>query len=162
ELPGVRSIITGTDVRDLIGPMPSVVKGPLAYYPIAIEKTRYVGEPVAVVVADTRYIAEDACDLIDVEYEVLPAVTDLRRASKRDAPLIHENVGSNVISRRSFSYGNPDAAFAAADRIFEFSYSFPRYASTPMETRTLNAPPTVTRYGRTSRDPSSSSRSWPT
>jgi 2-furoyl-CoA dehydrogenase large subunit len=134
ELPGVRSIITGTDVRDLIGPMPSVVKGPLAYYPIAIEKTRYVGEPVAVVVADTRYIAEDACDLIDVEYEVLPAVTDLRRASKRDAPLIHENVGSNVISRRSFSYGNPDAAFAAADRIFEFSYSFPRYASTPMET----------------------------
>ena len=134
ELPGVRSIITGTDVRDLIGPMPSVVKGPLAYYPIAIEKTRYVGEPVAVVVADTRYIAEDACDLIDVEYEVLPAVTDLRRASMRDAPLIHENVGSNVISRRSFSYGNPDAAFAAADRIFEFSYSFPRYASTPMET----------------------------
>jgi 2-furoyl-CoA dehydrogenase large subunit len=134
ELPGVRSIITGTDVRDLIGPLPSVVKAPLAYYPIAIEKARYVGEPVAVVVADTRYIAEDACDLIDVEYEVLPAVTDLRRASTRDAPLIHENVGSNVISRRSFSYGNPDAAFAAADRIFEFSYSFPRYASTPMET----------------------------
>ena len=134
ELPGVRGIVTGKDVADLIGPLPSVVKAPLAYYPIAIDRTRYVGEPVAVVVADTRYIAEDACDLIDVEYEVLPAVSDLRSATARDAPVIHEKVGSNVISLRSFIYGNPDAAFAAADRVFEFSYSYPRYASTPMET----------------------------
>jgi 2-furoyl-CoA dehydrogenase large subunit len=134
ELPGVRGIVTGKDVADLIGPLPSAVKAPLAYYPIAIDRARYVGEPVAVVVADTRYIAEDACDLIDVEYEVLPAVSDLRSASARDAPVIHEKVGSNVISQRSFIYGNPDAAFAAADRVFEFSYSYPRYASTPMET----------------------------
>src|SRR5262249_57543332 len=131
ELPGVRGIVTGKDVADLIGPLPSVVKAQLAYYPIAIDRTRYVGEPVAVVVADTRYIAEDACDLIDVEYEVLPPVSDLRSASARDAPVIHEKVGSNVISQRSFIYGNPDAAFAAADRVFEFSYSYPRYASTP-------------------------------
>jgi 2-furoyl-CoA dehydrogenase large subunit len=134
ELPGVRAIITGKDVAALIGPLPSVVKAPLAYYPIAIDKARYVGEPVAVVVADTRYVAEDACDLIHVEYDALAAVTDLRSATMRDAPVIHENVGSNVISRRSFNYGNPDTAFAAADRVFEFSYSFPRYASTPMET----------------------------
>ncbi|HYS69120.1 MAG TPA: molybdopterin cofactor-binding domain-containing protein, partial [Gemmatimonadaceae bacterium] len=134
EVPGVRAIITGKDVAALIGPLPSVVKAPLAYYPIAIDKARYVGEPVAVVVADTRYVAEDACDLIHVEYDALAAVTDLRSATMRDAPVIHENVGSNVISRRSFSYGNPDTAFAAADRVFEFSYSFPRYASTPMET----------------------------
>lgn len=134
ELPGVRDIITGKDVQGLIGPISSVVKAPLAYYPIAIDKARYVGEPIAVVVADTRYVAEDACDLIHVEYEVLRAVTTLRSATMRDAPVIHEAVGSNVISRRSFSYGNPDAAFAAADRVFEFSYSFPRYASTPIET----------------------------
>jgi 2-furoyl-CoA dehydrogenase large subunit len=134
ELPGVWSIVTGKDIRDLIGPVPTVVKAPLAYYPIAIDKARYVGEPVAVVVADTRYIAEDACELIQVEYEVLPAVSDLRSANMREAAVIHEDVGSNVISRRSFRYGNPDAAFAAADRIFEFSYSFPRYASTPIET----------------------------
>jgi 2-furoyl-CoA dehydrogenase large subunit len=133
-LPGVRGIVTGKDVAALIGPVPSVVKAPLAYYPIAIDRARYVGEPVAVVVADTRYIAEDACDLIDVEYEVLPAVSDLRNATAHDAPVIHDKVGSNVISRRSFNYGNPDAAFAAADRVFEFSYSYPRYASTPMET----------------------------
>jgi 2-furoyl-CoA dehydrogenase large subunit len=134
ELPGVRGIVTGRDVADLIGPVPSVVKAPLAYYPIAIDRARYVGEPVAVVVADTRYIAEDACDLIDVEYDVLAAVSDLRSATARDAPVIHEKAGSNVISRRSFNYGDPDAAFAAADRVFEFSYSYPRYASTPMET----------------------------
>jgi 2-furoyl-CoA dehydrogenase large subunit len=134
ELPGVRGIVTGKDVADLIGPVPSVVKAPLAYYPIAIDRTRYVGEPVAVVVADTRYIAEDACDLIEVEYDVLPAVSDLRSATARDAPVIHDKAGSNVISRRSFIYGNPDAAFAAAERVFEFSYSYPRYASTPMET----------------------------
>src|SRR5882724_1991569 len=134
DLPGVRGIVTGKDVSDLIGPVPSVVKAPLAYYPIAIDRVRYVGEPVAVVIADTRYIAEDACDLIGVEYEVLPAASDLRSATARDAPVIHERVGSNIISRRSFSYGNPDAAFAVADRVFEFSYSYPRYASTPMET----------------------------
>src|SRR5215471_1772583 len=134
ELPGVRGIVTGKDVSDLIGPVPSVVKAPLAYYPIAIDRVRYVGEPVAVVIADTRYIAEDACDLIGVKYEVLPAASDLRSAIARDAPVIHERVGSNIISRRSFSYGNPDAAFAGADRVFEFSYSYPRYASTPMET----------------------------
>ncbi|OLB75930.1 MAG: hypothetical protein AUI16_10375 [Alphaproteobacteria bacterium 13_2_20CM_2_64_7] len=134
EVPGVRAIITGRDLLGMIGPLSSIVKAPLAYYPIAIDKARYVGEPVAVVVADTRYIAEDACDLIHVDYELLPAVTDPGSATMRDAPVIHENVGSNVISRRSFRYGNPDAAFAAADRAFEFSYSFPRYASTPMET----------------------------
>src|SRR5512133_1688421 len=104
ELPGVRGIVTGKDVADLIGPVPSVVKAPLAYYPIAIDRTRYVGEPVAVVVADTRYIAEDACDLIHVDYELLPAVTDPGSATMRDAPVIHENVGSNAISRRSFRY----------------------------------------------------------
>ena len=134
ELPGVWSIVTGKDIADLIGPVPSVVKAPLAYYPIAIDTVRYVGEPVAVVVAGTRYIAEDACDLIQVEYEVLPAVSDLRSAGMGEAAVIHENVRSNVISRRSFSYGNPEAAFAVADRIFEFSYSFPRYSSTPIET----------------------------
>lgn len=134
KLPGVRAIVTGKDVAELIGPIPSVVKAPIAYYPIAIDCARYVGEPVAVAVADTRYIAEDACDLVKVEYAELPAVADLQSAIAVDAPVIHEKAGSNVISRRSFRYGDPDAAFAAADRVFDLSYSYPRYASTPMET----------------------------
>lgn len=133
-LAGVRAVVTGKDIAELIGPVPSVVKAPIAFYPIAIDRARYVGEPVAVVVADTRYIAEDACDLIAVEYEVLPAVADLRRATAPGAPVIHEKAGSNLISQRSFRYGDPDQAFAEADRVFELSYSYPRYASTPMET----------------------------
>ncbi len=134
NLAGVRAIVTGKDVAELIGPIPTVVKAPIAYYPIATDCARYVGEPVAVVVAGTRYIAEDACDLIKVEYAELPAVADLQSAMAADAPVIHEKAGSNVVSRRSFRYGDPDAAFAAADKVFELSYSYPRYASTPMET----------------------------
>jgi 2-furoyl-CoA dehydrogenase large subunit len=133
-LPGVRAIVTGKEIAELIGPMPAVVKAPITYYPIAIHRVRYVGEPVAVAVADSRYIAEDACDLIDVEYDVLTACADLQSATAPGASVIHEKAGSNVVSRRNFRYGDPDAAFAAADRVFDLSYSYPRYASTPMET----------------------------
>jgi 2-furoyl-CoA dehydrogenase large subunit len=133
-LPGVRAVVTGKEIAELIGPVPSVVKAPVPYFPVAIDRVRYVGEPVAVVVADTRYIAEDACDLIGVDYEVIAAVADLQSAMAPDAPVLHAKVESNVISRRSFRYGDPDGAFAAADRVFELSYSYPRYASTPMET----------------------------
>ena len=133
-LPGVRGVVTGRDIAELIGPIPSVVKAPIAYYPIAVDRVRYVGEPVAVVVADTRYIAEDACELIEVVYERLPAAADLESARAPEAPLLHDRASSNVVSRRTFRYGDPDAAFAAADRVFDLSYSYPRYASTPMET----------------------------
>ena len=133
-LPGVRAVVTGAEIAALTRPVPSVVKAPIAYYPIAVERARYVGEPVAVVVADTRYIAEDACDLIAVDYEPLPAVADLNSARAPGAPVLHEKAGSNVISTRSFRYGDPDKAFAEADRVFDLDYSYPRYASTPMET----------------------------
>ncbi len=134
SLAGVIAVVTGGELAELIGPIPSVVKAPLAYYPFAIDRVRYVGEPVAVVVAESRYVAEDACDLIEVDYEPLPAVADLAAATAEGAPLLHDKVGSNVVSRRSFRYGDPDRAFAEADRVFEFSYTYPRYGSTPMET----------------------------
>ena len=133
-LRGVWDVATGDEIAALIGPVPSVVKAPVFYYPIAIDRVRYVGEPVAVVVADSRYIAEDACDLIEVEYEPLPAAADIESAIAPDAPVLHEKAGSNVVNQRSFRYGDPDAAFAAADRVFELDYTYPRYSSTPMET----------------------------
>src|SRR5215475_13962925 len=133
-LPGVVGVVTGAELAKLVGPIPSVVKAPVPYFPFAIDKVRYVGEPVAVVVADDRYVAEDALDLIAVDYDVLPAAADLAAARNSDAPILHEKAGSNVVSRRSFRYGDPDGAFAAADRVFELSYTYPRYASTPMET----------------------------
>jgi 2-furoyl-CoA dehydrogenase large subunit len=133
-LPGVYGVVTGAEVAELIRPVPNVLKTPIAYYPIAVDRVRYVGEPVAVAVADTRYIAEDACDLIAVDYEVLPAASDLKSATAPGAPILHDQSSSNVVSTRSFRYGDPDKAFAEADRVFEFDYSFPRYASTPIET----------------------------
>jgi 2-furoyl-CoA dehydrogenase large subunit len=133
-LSGIVGVVTGAELAKLVGPIPSVVKAPLPYYPFAIDKVRHVGEPVAVVVADDRYLAEDALELIDVDYEPLPAVADLAAARAADAPILHQKVGSNVVSRRSFRYGDPDRALADADRVFEFSYAYPRYSSTPMET----------------------------
>lgn len=133
-LSGVVGVVTGRDVAQLIRPIPSVVKVPIDYYPIAIETARYVGEPVAVVVAQDRYIAEDALDLIEIEYEPLEAAVDTTQAMTEDAPVLHEKLGSNVANHRTFRYGDPDHAFAQADRIFELCYRFPRYSSTPIET----------------------------
>src|SRR5262249_61424412 len=79
-LPGVGGVVTGAELAKLVGPIPSVVKAPVPYFPFAIDKVRYVGEPVAVVVADDRYVAEDALDLIAVDYDVLPAAADLAAA----------------------------------------------------------------------------------
>lgn len=134
SLPGIVGIVTGAEITELTGPIPSVVKAPVTYYPCAVDKARYVGEPVAVVVAESRYIAEDALELIEVDYESLPAVVDPVAAMAENAPILHETLGSNVASRRSFRYGDPDGAFARAPRVFELSYTFPRYSSMPMET----------------------------
>lgn len=133
-LPGVHAVVTGAEIAGIIRPIPSVVRAPIKYYPCAVDKVRFVGEPVAVVVADSRYVAEDAAELVAVEYEPLPAVVDPAVALDEGAPVLHEALGSNVVSRRSFRYGDPDGAFARADATFELPTPFPRYASTPMET----------------------------
>ncbi|HUI96711.1 MAG TPA: molybdopterin cofactor-binding domain-containing protein [Xanthobacteraceae bacterium] len=133
-LPGVVGVVTGAELARAVGPIPSVVRAGVAYFPFAIDRARHVGEPVAVVVADTRYIAEDACELIAVDYEPLPAAASIAAALAPEAPVLHENAGANAVNRRSFRYGDPDGAFAAADAVVEFAYTYPRYASTPMET----------------------------
>ncbi|HLH87441.1 MAG TPA: molybdopterin cofactor-binding domain-containing protein [Xanthobacteraceae bacterium] len=133
-LPGVVGVVTGTQLLRTVGPIPSVVRAPVPYFPFAADRVRYVGEPVAVVVADTRYIAEDACELIEVDYEPLPAAASIAAALAPDAPLLHEKAGSNAINRRTFRYGDPERAFADAYAVIELDYSYPRYASTPMET----------------------------
>ncbi|MDP6818970.1 MAG: molybdopterin-dependent oxidoreductase [Alphaproteobacteria bacterium] len=133
-LPGVTGIVSGAEVAEITRPIPSVVKTAIAYYPIAVDKVRFVGEPVAVVVAEDRYIAEDALDLIEVAYEPLAAAVDPLRAMEEGAPLLHDELGSNVAHRRSFEYGEPDAAFDGAEHLFALDYRFPKYASTPIET----------------------------
>ena len=137
--PGVRDVVTGARIAAVIKPIPSAVRVPIAFYPIAVDKVRYVGEPVAVVVADDRYVAEDAMELIDVEYDPLPPVVDPVAALEEDAALLHEEVGSNLVHRRTFRYGDPEAAFARADKVVRLDWRYPRYSSTPMETYGLVA-----------------------
>src|SRR6266700_1086484 len=105
QVPGVVGVITGAEVRRETRPFPVGVPAPIEYYPMAIDKVRFVGEPVAVVIADSRYIAEDAAELVHVEYDPLPAVTGVEAAIQAESPVSHENVGSNVANHRIFSYG---------------------------------------------------------
>ena len=95
---------------------------------------RHYGEAVAAVVAESRYIAEDACDLIEVEYEQLPVVIDPFEARKDGAPLVHEKLGTNVAYQRTFSFGEVDQAFADAPRSVQAKLYWPRSTGMPMET----------------------------
>ena len=110
------------------------VKAPIECWPIALERARYVGEPVAVVVARDRYVAEDALDLIAVSYRALPAVVDPRAALAAEAPVLHAGLGGNLASERSFRYGDPEGAFAAAPHRMAIEVNYPRNACTPIET----------------------------
>ncbi len=133
QLPGVRAIVTRDDIKRWSQPFVVGVKSPMECWSIAVDKVRYVGEPVAVVVAENRYIAEDALDLIDVEYEALTAVVDVVHASKTEATVLHVEVGSNVVSDRSFRYGDPESAFASAAHCIALTVDYPRNSCTPIE-----------------------------
>jgi 2-furoyl-CoA dehydrogenase large subunit len=133
-LPGVRAIATGTDIAALTNPVPNVLKAPVPYYPIAVDRTRYVGEPVAIIVADDRYIAEDALDNIDVEYETLTPVVDPTLAESPQSTVLHDSLGRNVVHQKEFVFGDPDRAFANCDHVVSVDVRYPRIMSTPIET----------------------------
>ncbi|MEE2688778.1 MAG: xanthine dehydrogenase family protein molybdopterin-binding subunit [Pseudomonadota bacterium] len=134
NLPGVIGVVTGAEIAKLIDPLVSAVRAPVAYYPIAVDKVRYAGEPVVLVVAEDRYVAEDAVELIEVDFDPLPAVVDPIAALADDAPLLHEAAGDNLVHERRFSYGEPDTAFNDAAQVVELAWRYPRQSSTPMET----------------------------
>ncbi|MQA04606.1 MAG: molybdopterin-dependent oxidoreductase [Streptosporangiales bacterium] len=131
--PGVAAVIGPDEVRAALRPFPLSVKTPMPYYPTGTDKVRFVGEPVAVVVASDRYLAEDAAELATVEYEPLPAVVDTVAALAADAPRLHDEADGNVASDRTFDFGDVDGVFADAAHVVRGRYSFPRYSSTPME-----------------------------
>lgn len=137
--PGVAAVITGEDVAALCDPLIVGFANSLDYYGIATDRVRYVGEPVAVVCASDRYRAEDALDFIKVVYEPLEAVVDPVVAAGDDAPVIHPAQGSNVVSRRTFTHGEPDAAFKDAKRQAEMTIRYPRNSITPIETYAIIA-----------------------
>jgi 2-furoyl-CoA dehydrogenase large subunit len=131
--PGVAAVIGPDEVKAALRPFPLSLQTPMPYYPTGTDKVRFVGEPVAVVVATDRYTAEDAAAPVTVEYDLLPAVVDTAAAMEPDAPRLHDTAESNIASDRTFTFGDPEAAFATAAHVVEGSYSFPRYSSTPME-----------------------------
>ena len=131
---GVVAVLTSADVKALTASLVVGVKAAIECWPIATERARYVGEPVAVVVASDRYRAEDALELIEVRYRPLPAVVDPLAAAAPDAPLLHPAVNSNIVAERSFRYGDPKRAFAAAAHRVRVEVCYPRNSCTPIET----------------------------
>ena len=143
-LPGVHAVWTAADLGEVNRPSPMAVPHhaltePRTQYPLAPEFVNYVGEPVVFVVADDRYIAEDACDLIQVEYEPHPAVVDIERAVEDGAPLVHAKVQRNIAAHLVQSVGDVDRAFADADCVVEERLYLERGAGQPMECRAVTA-----------------------
>ncbi|MGB9208942.1 MAG: molybdopterin cofactor-binding domain-containing protein, partial [Pseudolabrys sp.] len=131
---GVVAIITAAEVAKLSASLVVGVKAPIECWPIAVGRVRHVGEPVAVVVAGDRYLAEDALELIEVDYAPLPAIVDPLAALDPQLPPLHEGLSGNIASDRSFRYGDPQREFAEAARKVSVSIRYPRNSCTPIET----------------------------
>ena len=122
EVPGVVGVLTGAEVAAMSKPFSAGVSGP-SHRAAAHDVTRYVGEPLAVVVAKDRYVAEDALELIEVDLDPLDPVMDAVAAAQGEA----------LVSDRSFSYGDPEEAFARADLVVSQRFHMPRWSCTPVE-----------------------------
>ncbi|MSP93994.1 MAG: xanthine dehydrogenase family protein molybdopterin-binding subunit [Alphaproteobacteria bacterium] len=132
-LPGIAAVITGEDIKKMSDPFLVAIKEPVPQWSLAVERVRYAGEPVAVIIAANRYIAEDAAPLVDVNYELLAAAITPEAAMAAGAIVLHEGAGSNVIGKREFTYGEPDLAFEQAHRVVELTTEYPRNSFTPLE-----------------------------
>jgi len=151
-MPGVVAVLTGADLAGMSHHWGLYLRDrPL----IAVDRVRYVGDPVAAVAAVDEFTAEEALDAIDVDYEPLPHVTDAEEAMLPDAPLLHEHhdklrdfyfrgetrstEGSNVFQHYEYAQGDVDAAFAKADRVFEDRFTFPIVFHYAMEPHVVTA-----------------------
>ncbi len=143
--PGVVAVITAADIQDLAVHMPTrtsiedVDLSPPRHPVLASDKVCYVGQAVAVVIAEDPYMAADAMEQIMVDYEVLTAVVDSYQAMEEDAVVVHSDLGSNVSLRTVSAGGDLDAAFAQADHVVRQTYQVQRVAPAPMEPRGLLA-----------------------
>jgi carbon-monoxide dehydrogenase large subunit len=142
-IPGVAGVFTFQDIAALAEPIP-VRLYPLPglerflQYPLARDRVRYVGEPVAVVVADSRYLAEDGLDAMDVTYEPLPAVTNVHQALQEET-ILHEEPATNLAARYTLALGDIEAAFRCAAYTRQEVFKVHRHTGNPLETRGLVA-----------------------
>jgi CO/xanthine dehydrogenase Mo-binding subunit len=136
KLPGVAAVYTGADIAKKTGPLPCFANPPVEQRCVAVGKVRHVGEPVALIVAESRYLAEDAMELIEVVYEELPAISDAKGAlaATGDGIIHPERASTNIALERRFKFGPVDADFANAARIIKRNLYWPRSGAQPMET----------------------------
>jgi CO/xanthine dehydrogenase Mo-binding subunit len=136
RLLGVAAVVTCLEAMELCDPMPDFGPAPdrHAWRCMASDKVRFVGEPVAAIVATSRYVAEDARDLIEVEYELLDPVVDATQAMDPTAPLVHEEMDSNVAIDSTLAYGDVEGAFASAAVVVRDHLYWGRTGGQPLET----------------------------
>jgi aerobic carbon-monoxide dehydrogenase large subunit len=140
---GVVAVFTYQDIAPYAKPIPIrlyPLPGLERYlqHPLARDRVRYVGEPVAVVVAESRYLAEDALDAVDVTYEPLPVVTDVR-ASLRQQVILHEEPATNLAAQYTLAFGDVEAVFRNAPYTRRETFKVHRHTGNPLETRALVA-----------------------
>src|SRR5215210_4094297 len=141
SLHGVHAAFSGADLAaDWAGSLPCAwpvtedIRMP-SHFPLAFDKVRHVGDGVAVVVAETRALAKDAAELVEVEYEPLPAVTDVEQALDASAPLVHDDLGTNECYVWSLEAGEIEQAFADADVTVKRRYRQQRLIPNAIEPR---------------------------
>src|SRR5579859_4206473 len=141
-LPGVVCTLTGAEVKGMVKPFIEIgpdVGQKIADYPMAVDKVVYQGEPVAAIVAETRMIAEDAAELVEVDYEPLPPVMTAEDALT-DANLVHPEMGTNRNWHGVFEFGDIAKAFKQAAHVVQIGrMHFHRFSSTPLENNAMIA-----------------------
>jgi CO/xanthine dehydrogenase Mo-binding subunit len=133
ELEGVVAVLSGRELAEVIEPLPRFCAEEVVEHAVAVEKVRFAGEAVAIAVAETRYLAEDALDLVEIDYEPLPPLVDPVAAAEPGAALVHENLPSNVVYERTFTHGDVDGDFARAAHVIRRTLRWPRVMASPME-----------------------------
>jgi CO/xanthine dehydrogenase Mo-binding subunit len=134
-MPGVHHVLTGAQLAQAVEPLMNGLDTPeVRRYPLALGQARYAGEWVAAVAADTRALAEDSCEAIEVQYEPLPFVIDAEQALDPASPPVHAGHGSNVLLDKTFVWGEVERDFAASPRRLGFRVTWGRSSTVPIET----------------------------
>ncbi|MEE2654617.1 MAG: xanthine dehydrogenase family protein molybdopterin-binding subunit [Pseudomonadota bacterium] len=140
EIPGVRYVLTGAELFENINPLLSGLDLPnVKRIPLAHERARYAGEWVAAVVAETRHIAEDAAELVQVDYNPIDFVIDPEEAMKPGAPMVHPQHGSNILCDKTWNWGDVDKDFSEASNTIAFRVKWSRNSTIPIETFVVTA-----------------------
>lgn len=139
KLAGVVAVYTGAELNEGTHPFVPLAPAPGSYSPLykamADEKVRHIGDPVALVVAESRHVAEDAAELVVVDYDMLDGVGSIDKALDPATPQLWEKADGNTLHDHTDTYGEVDAVFSGADRVVKITLDSHRQANQPMETR---------------------------